>query len=310
MKKLKTAVVGVGYLGKFHAEKYAQLPHSDLVAVCDADAAQAEAIATLYQVTPTTDYQSLVGQVEAVSIAAPTHLHHELALFFLQHGIHVLVEKPIATDSRQAAELVKTAQENKLILQVGHIERFNPCFKALQTQLEHPRFIEAIRLAPFKTRGTDVDVILDVMIHDLDLIHALVQKPIRHISAAGTSLITSSIDAAEVSLEFENDLIATLKASRVHDKIQREFNVYQEKNYLSLDLQSKTLSRYSKSNSDPLALTVEKHSIENRDALKDQIEAFINAVLGLGPILASGAEGQQALETALRISALIHKSRS
>lgn len=304
MKKIKTAVVGVGYLGKFHAEKYASLPQSELVAVCDANPEQAARIAALHQVKALNDYRELVGQVEAISIASPTQLHYEIALFFLKHGIHVLVEKPISSTAEQAEELITVAKQAKLVLQVGHIERFNPCFKALQAQIKKPHCIEATRLAPFTLRGADVNVILDVMIHDIDLVLSIMQKPISKITTSGTSIITKDIDVAEACLEFDEGQLAFLKASRVNPTIQRELLLYQDHEYLHLNLAEKSLTRTSKA-SDTLDLKIESYSIFKSDALYEELNAFLNAVAGVAPVVVSGEDGFNALKAALEITHLI-----
>lgn len=169
MKKIRTAVVGVGYLGRYHAEKYATLPHAELVAVCDIDPKRCYSKASELNVRPIINYQSLLGLVDAVSIVVPTPLHHKVGRFFLDNGVHTLLEKPIATSLEEADNLIAAAQKNNVILQIGHLERFNSAVKAIESQLSNSKFIESLRLAPFKLRGSDVNVVLDLMIHDIDI---------------------------------------------------------------------------------------------------------------------------------------------
>jgi len=310
MKKIRTAVVGTGYLGKFHAQKYALLPQAELVAVCDTDPLIAHQQAEIHQLKTFTNYRELIGQVDAVSIVVPTKLHYEVALFFLQHGVHVLVEKPISTTLQEADELIRVAKEQDLILQVGHIERFNPGFKSLEARVKTPQFIESTRLAPFKTRGADANVILDLMIHDLDLIQALMRQPIQSIKASGVSLITRDVDVAKVKVEFSDGRLAFLKAGRTNPNTQRELSVYQEDEHLHLDMQAKTLTRYQRNsaNSSTEAL-IEEILIPNEDALYNELNAFLNAILGLEAVTVSGEDGFIALESALKITSLILASK-
>lgn len=203
MHKIKTAVIGVGYLGKFHADKYATLPNSELIAVVDANAETVKTIAAKHNVQGLTDYQSLLGKVEAVSIAAPTTLHFKIAMDFLSHGSHVLIEKPITVTVDEADQLIALAKKNKLLIQVGHLERFNAAILDLDKEISKPVFIESHRLAPFNPRATDVNVVLDLMIHDIDIILDIVHSDVKSIAASGAKILTNSTDIANVRLEFE-----------------------------------------------------------------------------------------------------------
>jgi len=308
---IRTAVIGVGYLGKFHANKYAQLPHATLVAVVDPNPLVCQAIAEQYQAVALSDYTQLLGQVDAVSIATPTPTHFTIAQFFLRHGVHVLIEKPITTTVAEATQLIQLAQQHQCILQVGHLERFNPALTGLQQWLHHPRMIESHRVAPFKLRGTDVNVVLDMMIHDIDIILSCIPSPIRHIHASGARILSNDLDVVAARIEFINGCVANLTANRVSKKTERIMHVYQEENYLTLDFQQATLSVYKKNHLDVASQAAHSHEVfqfENKDALLAEINAFLLAIKqGTIPIV-SGEEGQRALEVAMHISSLAKES--
>lgn len=306
MKKLKTAVVGVGYLGQYHTEKYSFLPQSELIAVCDIDHRRCQEIASKFHIKAIDDYRMLIGQVDAVSIAVPTILHHKIGKFFLENGIHVLLEKPIATDLQEARDLINIANRNNLILQIGHIERFNSAITAIKPLLNHPLFVESSRLAPFKLRGSDVSVILDLMIHDIDIIQSIVKSEIIEIRATGAAVLTPLVDIANARIEFENGSAANLSVSRVSLKAERKLRIFQPDNYLSLDLNNKTLSIHRKSKQEmfPNIPEIESlhHTFENSDALRDQIESFLSAIIDSQSPVVNGEDGFRALATALQIS--------
>lgn len=308
-KRLRTAVIGVGYLGKFHAQKYAILPEAQLIAVCDTNAEHAGALAHTLGVQALLDYQALAGQVDAVSIATPTPTHHAVARFFLAQGVHVLLEKPISVTLEQADDLIKTAQKNNAILQIGHIERFNNVFQALEPMLANLRFIESQRLAPFKLRGTDVSVVLDMMIHDIDLIQALVKSPIRKISAIGAPVLSPLFDIANARLEFENSCVANITASRVHARISRRLHLFQQDAFFNCDLQHKKITIQRKRFDEVFPgipeMSREKRCFPKDDPLKAEISAFLTAILENKPPMVSGEEGKKALETALKITDMI-----
>ncbi len=311
---LRTAVVGVGYLGRFHAQKYrqladTQLADTQLVAVVDAQANAAQQVAQELQVEALTDYRQLLGRVDAVSIAVPTPLHYEVAKYFLEHGVHVLVEKPITTTVTQARELIDLATAHRCVLQVGHLERFNPAVVAAAKVLTRPRFVESHRLAPFKLRGTDVSVVLDLMIHDIDLIQALVGAPIESIDAAGSAIFSGDLDIANARIRFANGCVVNTTASRVSLKQERKMRIFQDDAYLSIDLQNKILSVIRKKSDAPVEspaqVAIEEQSFEQGDALLDEVAAFVSAVRnGTAPIV-SGEDGLRALETATRIAELV-----
>ena len=236
---IRAAVIGVGYLGRFHAQKYASLPNSQLVGIADPSAAAREAVAAELKVAAHADYRELLGKVDAVSIVTPTASHFEVAKAFLEAGAGVLVEKPMTVSTAEGEELIGIAQRAQRILQVGHLERFNAAVLAVQPTLTVPRFIESARLAPFKHRGTDVDVVLDLMIHDIDLILSIVRSPVVPVDAIGSSVFSKEIDIANARLRFANGCVANLTVSRVSPERMRKIRVFSggktTPSYISLD---------------------------------------------------------------------------
>ena len=314
MTLIRVGVVGVGYLGTFHAQKYASLPDARLIGVVDARRDRAEAVAQPLGVFATDDYRELLDRVDAVSVVVPTLLHFEIAAFFLSHGVHVLVEKPMTTTVDEAQRLIETAERNGCVLQVGHLERFNPAVMALQELLDRPLFIESHRLAPFKPRGTDVGVVMDLMIHDIDLIQNIVGEPITEVSPIGVPVLTDEEDIANVRLQFANGCVANVTASRVSNKTERKLRVFQPNAYISADLHEKSLTIHRRSSgiqpSGMPNIQVEKRECGSSDALYSQLEAFLQAVRSeIAPVV-SGMDGKLALETALWISAGLRRHTS
>lgn len=310
---LRTAVVGVGYLGRFHAQKYAQLPGSRLVAVVDASGDVAAKVGAELGVEPLADYRQLAGRVDAVSLAVPTPLHHRIGCELLEQGIHVLVEKPIATTVEEARELIEVARRNGSILQVGHLERFNPAVVAAVARLTTPRFVESHRLAPFKQRGTDVSVVLDLMIHDIDLIQELVGAPIESIDAIGSSVFSGEIDIVNARIKFQGGCVANTTASRISLKQERKIRIFQDDAYLSIDMQQKILSVIRKKDAvatveSPAQVSIEEESFDQGDALREEIAAFLHAVRTRTEPVVTGEDGLRALETAMRITELVQRS--
>ena len=314
-KKIRCAVIGVGYLGKFHAQKYAKLPNAELIAVVDPNMEQATAIAKENRTQAMSDYKDLVGLVDAVSIAAPTKFHFEIARFCLEHGIHTLIEKPMTVTVEEADELIAIAHKNNALIQVGHLERFNPVIIGISDILKQPLFIESNRIAPFNLRGSDVNVILDVMIHDIDLISYLVKSPIKSIAANGAPVLSKDIDIANARIEFESGCVANVTASRAGLKIERSMRIFQSDAYLSLNLQDKTCSVYRKGKGQmfPSILGIpdikrEKLSFPQGDAIQAEIGAFLDSITNKTPTLVSGEDGKIALETAQRITETLTKA--
>ena len=309
MNIVRTAVIGVGYLGRFHAQKYASLSGSRLVAVVDANHETRERVAAELGCRALADYRDLLDEADAVSIATPTPLHFPIAQECLERGVHVLVEKPITETPEQARALIATAARCGRVLQVGHLERFNAAILALEGSLGRPRFVESHRLAPFKERGTDVNVVLDLMIHDIDLIQSLVNSPIVSIDAVGTSVFSAGLDIANARIRYANGCVANTTASRVSMKTERKLRLFQDDAYVSIDLQQKVLTIVRKppaaAAATPGQVSIEERSYEQGDALKMEIEAFLRAIReGVSPVV-SGEDGLRALETAIRITELV-----
>lgn len=326
----RCAVVGVGYLGRFHAQKYAKLAADssaglvELIGVADADPARAKVVADELKVHAFTIEELLVkadaGKLDAVTIAASTRAHYELTKKFLLAGVHVNVEKPMTATLEEGEEVVRIANERKLVLQVGHVERFNPALTAAKEKLKRPLFIECHRLAPFKPRGVDVDVVLDLMIHDLDVILSLVKSKVKSVSAVGTPVLTPLVDIANARVEFESGTVANITASRVSQSATRKFRVFQEKQYLSIDFGSGDVNLTTKKNGDwpedlasitdpaQLPLEFEHWSLEKGDALLLETTSFIRACRGEEKVAVSGSDGLEAMRLASRIQASIADS--
>lgn len=309
MKKLKTAVVGTGYLGKFHAEKYAQLPDSELVAVVDIDEAAAREVAVRNNTRACKDYRELLGKVDAASIVVPTSLHHAVARDFLNAGIHVLIEKPITVTVDQADELIAIARNKNLVLQVGHLERFNAALLQLDFSRDKPLFIESHRLSPFNPRANDVSVVLDLMIHDIDIILDIVDSEVDRIDASGTRVLTDGIDIANARIVFKSGCVANVTASRVSMKIERKMRFFRPQSYVSVDFQNRALVCHKMGNREmypgvPEILT-EKTEFESGDALREEIRHFLGCIRDKREPLVSGEAGRRALATAIEISKLL-----
>ncbi len=312
MQKIRTAVIGVGYLGRFHAQKYAVLPGSELVGVSDTQERSREAVAAELGVPGYADYHDLLGKVDAVSVVTHTPSHYAIAADFLRHGAHVLVEKPMTETLEQAQGLIDLAKAQGRTLQVGHLERFNAAILAAEPYLRAPRFLECHRLAPFRERGTDVNVVLDLMIHDIDIVQSIVKSPIVSIDAVGTPVFSDEIDIANARLRFANGCVANTTASRVSLKTERKLRVFQDDAYLSMDLQQKILTVIRKqppgAAPSPLPVSIEEQNLDQGDALRAEIESFLQCVrTGADPVV-SGLDGLRALETALRITAQVRAS--
>jgi predicted dehydrogenase len=304
-EKIRTAVVGVGYLGQFHAEKYAQLENAELVAVVDLDRDRARQVAEKVGARSCTDFREIIGEVDAVSIVVPTHSHYEVAKAFLEKGVHVLLEKPITTTLAEADELIRIAGAKKAVFQVGHLERFNPAVLALDGVVNNPGFIESIRIAPFKPRGTDVNVVLDLMIHDIDIIQNIVGSKAEHINSIGTPVFSDEEDIANARIQFANGCVANVTASRISLKSERKMRIFQPDAYISVDFQNKTFAVFRKGGGEMFPgvpnITKEEHSFGQTDALKSEIEAFLDSITTGKPPVVSGEDGRQALDTALKI---------
>jgi predicted dehydrogenase len=298
--RVRAAVVGVGYLGRFHAEKYAADPAADLVAVVDTDAERAAAIAAELGVEALADHRALAGRVDCATVAVPTQYHYPVARDLLEAGIDVLVEKPLTTAVDEGKALVELAARGARVLQVGHLERFNPAMLALEGLVTQPRFIECHRLAPFTERGTDVDVVLDLMIHDLDVILSIVPSTIRSVEAVGVPVVTPSVDIANARLRFANGCIANITASRVSLKRERKLRIFQSDVYLAVDYGERRvrICRREPGDDGQAALVLEEREVPEADALALEIAAFLRAVREREAPPVSGWDGLRALEVA------------
>jgi predicted dehydrogenase len=310
MDKIRAAVIGVGYLGRFHAQKYAQLAECELVAVVDGREDVRNAVAAETGSRALGDYRELLGKVDAVSVVTPTPAHFEIADAFLGAGAHVLVEKPITETPDQARSLIARAAREKRILQVGHLERFNAAVLAAEPHLRAPRFMECHRLAPYKERGTDVNVVLDLMIHDIDLVQSLAGSELVSIDAIGSPVFSGEIDIANARLRFANGCVANTTASRVSLKTERKLRIFEDAAYISLDLQQKILTLIRKREGVPqagqLPVTIEEANLEQGDALKSEIISFLDCIRNNRRPVVSGEDGLRALETAIRITDQVH----
>ncbi|MBN1587350.1 MAG: Gfo/Idh/MocA family oxidoreductase [Candidatus Omnitrophica bacterium] len=304
--KIRVGVIGIGHLGSIHTRIYSELPGAELVAVCDADSARAEEAAKKYSCAAFTQYHKMLGYVDAVSVAVPTQHHYRIAKVCLEHGIHVLVEKPITQRLSQADELLKLARSKRRLLQVGHVERFNSAVQAFRKVAKHPRFIECHRLAPFNVRGTEVGVVLDLMIHDIDIVLGLVESPVNAIRAAGLSVISAQEDIANVRLEFRNGATANLTASRISDTATRKIRIFQTDAYISLDYaqQDALVYRVSKGQ-----IVRSQLPIKREEPLAKELGEFIDCIRRSACGLTSARQAREALSIALQIQTRIRRQR-
>ena len=302
--RVTAGVVGVGHVGSLHAAKYAASSSAELVGLADIDQRRAREMGRRYRTPAVTDYRDLFDKVRCVSVAVPTRQHYRVARDFLAAGIDVLVEKPITSAVSDGRELVDLARRNGCILQVGHLERFNPVVRELEGFVSAPRFVECHRLAPFVTRGTDVDVVLDLMIHDIDVISSLVHAPVAGIDATGVAVLTDKPDIANARIRFDDGCVANVTASRVSMKRERKIRFFQHDAYISLDYEARKAQVYRMEDRSRgwEGIRSETVSTEDGDALRDQIESFLESVATRKRPLVSGEDGLHALEIASAIS--------
>jgi predicted dehydrogenase len=303
--KLRVGVIGVGYLGRFHAEKFSVMDDVDLVGVVDIDKSQSEEIATLVHTRAYQDYKELYNRVNAVSIVTPTPGHFLIAKDFLEHDIDVMIEKPITGDIDQAEELIHIAKSRGRIIQVGHLERFNPAFVSAKKMVEHPLFIESSRKSIYQPRGTDVSVVLDLMIHDIDLVLSLVNSEITDVKAAGLRFVSEHLDAANARIEFANGCVANISASRIALLNERKMVLYQQHANIFIDFanhETTVLKRENAVQSGQIpGVGAETHALPKGDALKDELVSFVRSVKMREIPIVSGEMGRDALQTALDI---------
>jgi predicted dehydrogenase len=304
VKTPRVGVVGVGHIGKNHARLYAELSSGRFTAIYDTDRAAAEARAAEFGVKAVASLEEFAAEVDAASIATPTSTHFEIARELLSRGKHLLVEKPIADNTAHASELAKLAAVHDLVLQVGHVERFNPVLSALEKRLTNPRFIEAHRLSPYPNRSTDIGVVLDLMIHDLEIILHLVRSPVETIDAVGVPVLSRGEDIANARIRFENGCVANITSSRISPEQMRKIRVFQEDVYLSLDYQNQSGEMYRRT---PEGLQRHEVEIEREEPLKRELAAFIEcAATGRAPKV-SGFQAAAALELAVEITRRINQ---
>lgn len=312
MKNIKAGVIGVGYLGRFHAQKYAAMEGVELVGVADVDQVRAATVAEECSTKPYTKYQELLNEVDAVSIVVPTRYHHEVARTCLEKRIDLLVEKPITTTIEEADDLIDLANRNDCILQVGHLEQFNPAVMAMKPLLTHPLFIEAHRISVFKNRGTDVDVVLDLMIHDIDIILSIIDAPLKTIHTVGAPVITKLTDIANARLIFENGCTANVTVSRISMDNIRRMRIFQPGTYLSVDFTKKEIMsvRLKKLAGDIPIPDITKQSFTDQDILELELKDFISNVRNRTTPKVSGHEGRRALDIALQVVDQINENRA
>ena len=303
MDKIRVGVVGIGYLGSRHARLYAKLEGAALSALCDTNPAQEE-LARKFRVPFYEDYRSLFGKVNAVSIVVPTRDHHRLAKEFLENGIHLLIEKPMTHTVEEADELIRIAHEKKCLIQVGHVERFNSAFQAALPYVKNSMFIECHRLGPFKKRVLDVGVVLDLMIHDIDLLLSMVPSPVERIDAVGIHVLTDKEDIANARINFQNGAAANLTASRLTNKTMRKFRIFSENSYISLNTFEQKAERYWKENG---KIRMERLRIKKKEPLHEELSSFIDTVRNNRRPIVPGEEAKEALRVALDIQEKIRR---
>jgi predicted dehydrogenase len=299
---VKVGVIGVGYLGQHHARIFSEIEGVELVCVCDMNMWRAQEISRAYGCSFFQTLPDMIGACDAVSIVTPTTTHYEVAMECLGAGRDVFIEKPITEDLSEARAIVDEAEKRGLILQVGHLERYNPAVIVAAELIKKPRFLEAERLSPFLGRGTDVDVTLDLMIHDIDILLSLVKSPLEHFSATGESIVTGKVDVAKAWLEFENGCKALLTASRLSREKRRILKIFQKDSYVEVDYQKQEVGHYIKKGRE---ISCNAISTENREPLKDELTDFIHNVVTRKRPQVSGREAAAALEIALKITAAI-----
>jgi predicted dehydrogenase len=298
MAKIKVGVVGVGHLGSAHAKVYSKLKIADFACVCDCNFERAKEIGKKYKADYYADYEELFGKVDAASIAVPTSLHYNIAKEFLKNNIHVLIEKPVTKTLSEADELIDLAAKRNLVIQVGHIERFNSAIRAIEPYLDKPRFVESQRLGKFHKRVGDVGVVLDLMIHDIDIVLGLIDADVENIEAVGVSSVSDYEDMANVRLNFTNGVIADITASRMTNDALRKIRIFQKDSYISLDFLHQEATFYKKVDH---KLIEKKIKVRKEEPLKKELESFLECVKTNTRPVVSGIEGRKALQVALSI---------
>ncbi|MBU0634269.1 MAG: Gfo/Idh/MocA family oxidoreductase [Candidatus Omnitrophica bacterium] len=306
MKKIKVAVIGIGHLGKIHARVYSEFNNVELAVLCDVDKTKTQHfLNNEFGGIICNDYKEVLGKVNAVSIATPTSTHFEIAKFFLKNKVHVLVEKPITATTNEAETLINLARRYRVILQVGHVERFNPAIGALRQFCKNPKFIECHRLSPYPKRGTDVNVVLDLMIHDIDIILSLVKSDLKICQAIGVNVLSAHADIANARLEFKNGTVCNLTASRVSDDMLRKIRIFQQDSYLSLDYASQMITFYEKNS---FEISKKEIVIPKKEPLVEELKSFISCIQKRKEPVVRGQDAKEALQIALLITKQINKN--
>ncbi len=305
-EQIRTAVVGAGYFGRFHANHYSKNPNAKLVAVVDADEARGRAVAEEFGAEAVTDHRQILDKVDAVSIAVPTPLHFNVARELIEAGLHVLIEKPITVTVEEANTLTQLAEARGRVLQVGHIERYSAAYRVISSKIEHPLYLEGYRIAPWKSRGVEVDVILDLMIHDIDMIIGLVGAPVTKVDAVGTPVMGRKIDIANARINFESGCVANVTASRVSYKTERRLRIFASNNYLNCDLGERKIFGYSLKG-DPMtqglaAIATDTIDIPQEDSLGNEVADFLDCVATGKKPFVDGHAGAEALRVAVMIN--------
>ena len=310
--RVKVAVIGVGYFGNLHAQKFAACEGADLVAVCDTDPDRAATAAQSHNSRPVVDFREILHEVDAVSIVVPTTVHFEVARTALEAGKDVLIEKPICETLEQCDALIEIAKANDRILQVGHLERFSPAIKAIKEEVGEPGYIESARISPFRGRGTDTTVILDMMIHDLDHVVAIAGAPLESVDAVGVPVATPEEDIANARLRFANGCVATVTASRISWGIKRNLRVFQRDAYIVADFAENKMvvMRKEGTGDGPMKFSAEEKRFDQVDLLQLQADAFVRSVRDRTAPIVSGEDVRPVLEAALLITSQLRDWRS
>ena len=323
-KKFNYGIIGTGHIGKYHIQQIQNIPNVNLVGIFDINQKQCQAIAKELNTTASKDLNILLKNCDAVSIATPALSHYKIAKEALKNSCHLFMEKPFTTSVKDAEDLIRLAQDKNLLIQVGHIERFNPALAAFMKKnaVCAPKFIETHRLTPFNIRGTDTDVVLDLMIHDIDLILYLVGAPIANVVASGVSVLSQTLDLVNARISFVNGCVANLTASRISDKPLRKLRLFEKDQYVSIDLQEHSYSQYKVHQQDTnntsgntifelndKFVTLSNHVAEKTNALYEELLAFVNSIQNSQKITVNGNDGKKAIEVALLIKQKINEEK-
>lgn len=303
---VRVGVIGVGYLGQHHARIYSEIEEAELIAVVDIDQKRADTFAAKYGCEAYYDFRDVLNKVDVLSVVTPTTTHHDIALDCLKAGKDILIEKPITANIKEADELIRESEKMGCIIQVGHLERYNPAVLAASEMFKEPMFIESERFSPFLGRGTDVDVTLDLMIHDIDIILSLITLPVKEIRAVGAEVLTGKIDVAKAWLEFENGCIALATVSRLSPDKLRRLKVFQKDSYISIDYQNSEIKRYFRNEK---GISVEVTKPEKKEPLKEELRDFLHCVKERRRPKVSAVEGRNALKVVLQITDIIKIQR-